>query len=107
MVQMCEKAEVTNEHEALPCSENQSRLSTLMLVDIDHTTITRSIITIHVVVITRLLIIAVDAHHVVQIGRNIAAHNIVNARLLRIIRIRLTPIISLKQREYFDERSKE
>jgi hypothetical protein len=96
MVQMCEKAEVTNEHEALPCPENQSRLSTLMLFDIDLTTITRSIITTHVVVITRLLLMIIDADHVVQIGRNIAAHDIVNARLLLIIRIRLTPIISSK-----------
>ena len=103
MVQMCEKAEVTNEHEALPCSENQSRLSTLMLVDIDLTTITRSIVTTHVVVITRLLLLMIiDADHVVQIGRNIAANNIDIARLLLIIRIRLTSIISLKQREYFD-----
>ena len=102
MVQMCEKAEVTNEHEALPCSENQSMLSTLMLFDIDLTTITRSIVTTHVVVITRLLLLIIDADHVVQIGRNIAANNIDIARLLLIIRIRLTSIISLKQREYFD-----
>ena len=84
---MCKKAEVTNEHEALPCSENQSRLSTLMPDDIDLITITRSIITTHVVVITRLLLMIIDADHVVQIGRNIAAHDIVNARLLLIIRI--------------------
>ncbi len=100
---MCKKAEVANEHEALPCSENQSRLSTLMLVDIDLTTITRSIVTTHVVVITRLLLLMIiDADHVVQIGRNIAAHDIVNARLLLIIRIRLAPIIPLKQRENSD-----
>jgi hypothetical protein len=55
--------------------------------DIDLTTRTRSIITTHVVVITRLLLMIIDADHVVQIGRNIAAHDIVNARLLLIIRI--------------------
>ena len=61
------------------------------------------VIATHVKVITRLLLLLLlGADHVVPIGRNIAAHNIVNARLLLIIRIRLTPIISLKQRENSD-----
>ena len=95
--------------EALLCYGNQTRGfsantgvdNTLLMMPVDI-----GVIATHVNVITRLLIMTVDAHHVDQIGRNIAAHNIVIARLLLIIRIRLTPIRALKQREYFDERSK-
>ncbi len=60
------------------------------------------VIATHVKVVTRLLLLILDANHVVRIGRNIAAHDIVNARLLLIIRICLVPIISLKQRENSD-----
>jgi hypothetical protein len=91
--------------EALLCYGNQTRGfsantgvdNTLLMMPVDI-----GVIATHVKVITRLLLMIIDADHVIQIGRNIATHNIVNARLLLIIRICLTPIISLKQRENSD-----
>jgi hypothetical protein len=82
----------------------------MLVEDVSHTTQTSSImfVTIHIniVNIARLLMI-VDADHVLQIGRSIATHVIVIARLLWIISIHHTPIIALIQREYFDaERQK-
>ena len=78
----------------------------MLVEDVSHTTQTSSImfvsIHINIVNIARLLLMIVEADHVLQIGRNIAAHDIVNARLLLIIRICLVPIISLKQRENSD-----
>ena len=66
-----------------------------MPIDVDPTTITSSTIAARVIISSRLLMMIVDADHV-QIGRNIAAHDIVITRLLLIVRTCLTPIVSLK-----------
>jgi hypothetical protein len=66
----------------------------MLVEDVSHTTQTRSImfvsIHINIVYFTRLLLMIVEADHVLQIGRNIATHVIVIERLLSIISIHLT-----------------